>query len=386
MAALTWKHFPTGPNGFFRAPVLLTGSTEALLIDGGFSYADGRALADAIKATGKALTAIYVSQSDPDYYFSLKPVRQAFPDVKVLAASETIAAIRGNVEKKLAAWGPQLKENGPQTIDDIVMPDPFDGAALALEGETIEIIPAAGLSNRRHLWAPSLGAVFGGVQVFAGVHVWTADTAGAQQRAAWLASLDKIADRKPRVVVPGHLDPAAATDVSAIVFTKTISSRLRGRTGQGQRCGFAQGRNGSPLSQAGHGRSPRHRLEGRHRRDEVGLTMTDNIELVRRTYAGDPVEKLRALEAVVAPDIEWTEAAGFPYAGAYRGLDAITKGVFHRLGTEWGGNRATPTPSSAMTTTSPFSVSTPAPSRRPANRCHRHSPTSTNSKTARSSG
>ena len=76
-AKLTWKHFPAGPNGFFRAPVLLEGPTEAVLIDGGFSYPDGRGLADAIKATGKKLTIIYVSQSDPDYYFSLKPVRDA---------------------------------------------------------------------------------------------------------------------------------------------------------------------------------------------------------------------------------------------------------------------------------------------------------------------
>ena len=50
---LTWQHFPAGQNGFFRAPVLLTGPTEALLIDGGFTFPDGRALADAIKATGK---------------------------------------------------------------------------------------------------------------------------------------------------------------------------------------------------------------------------------------------------------------------------------------------------------------------------------------------
>lgn len=221
MTALTWKHFPAGPNGFFRAPVLLTGSTEALLIDGGFTYADGRALVDSINASGKKLTAVYVSQSDPDYYFSLKPLRAAFPDVRVIAASETIAAIKGNIVKKLATWGPQLKENGPQTLDDIVMPVAFDGAALTLEGEAIEIVPSGGLSNRRHIWVPSLGAVFGGVQIFSGVHVWTADTAGAPQRAAWIANLDRIADQHPRVVVPGHLDVAAATDASAIAFTRS---------------------------------------------------------------------------------------------------------------------------------------------------------------------
>lgn len=217
---LTWKHFPAGPNGFFRAPVLLTGPTEALLIDGGFTYPDGRALAGAIKATGKTLTTIYVSQSDPDYYFSLKPVREAFPNAKVIAASDTIAAINGNVEKKLAAWGPQLKENGPQTLADVVLPEAFDGPALTVDGETVEIVAAEGLANRRYLRVPSLNAVFGGVLIFSGVHVWTADTPTREARAAWVANLDRIAALNPSVVVPGHLDPQAATDLTAVAYTK----------------------------------------------------------------------------------------------------------------------------------------------------------------------
>ena len=200
---LSWKHFPAGPNGFFRAPVLLSGLTEALLIDGGFGYPDGRALADAIKATGKKLTAIYVSQSDPDYYFSLKPIREAFPGVKVIAASATVEAIKGSVEKKLAVWGPQLKENGPQALSDVVLPEAFDGPSLTVDGETVDIVAADGLANRRYLWVPSLKAVFGGVMIFSGVHAWTADTPTKQQRAAWIANLDKIAARKPAVVVAG---------------------------------------------------------------------------------------------------------------------------------------------------------------------------------------
>ena len=193
---LTWKHFPAGQNGFFRAPVLLSGSSEALLIDGGFSYPDGRALAEAIKATGKKLTAIYVSQSDPDYYFSLKPVLDAFPGTKVLAASDTIAAIKGNVEQKLAVWGPQLKENGPQTLADIVMPEAFDGPSLTVNGETVEVVAAeAGLVNRRYLFVPSLNAVFGGVLIFSGVHVWTADTQTKEQRAAWRRAHEEVPAR-----------------------------------------------------------------------------------------------------------------------------------------------------------------------------------------------
>ena len=221
MSKLSLTHFPAGPNGFFRAPVLLTGTTEALLVDGGFTYSDGAALADAIRATGKTLTTIYVSQSDPDYYFSLKPVRAAFPQARVIAASDTIAAIKANVEKKLAVWAPQLKENGPQSLADIVFPEAFDGATLTVDGETVDIIAATGLPNRRYLWSPALSAVVGGVLIFCGVHVWTADTQGKEQRQAWIAELDAIAARQPAIVVPGHLDPTAAIDASAIAFTKS---------------------------------------------------------------------------------------------------------------------------------------------------------------------
>jgi len=218
--ALSWKHFPAGEQGFFRAPVLLSGAKEAILIDGGFALPNGKAVAEAIQASGKTLTTIYVSQSDPDYYFSLGPIKAAFPGAKVIAASATIEAIKGNVEKKLAVWGPQLKENGPQKLADIVMPEPFDGAELRLEGQKIEIVNAQGLANRRYLWVPSLGAIFGGVLVFSGLHVWTADTASPQARAAWVKTLEAMAARKPAVVVPGHLGPNAPLDASAIQYTR----------------------------------------------------------------------------------------------------------------------------------------------------------------------
>jgi len=219
-APLQWQALPAGERGFFRAPVLLSGAKEAILIDGGFSLPDGRAVVEAIKASGKTLTAIYVSQSDPDYYFSLGPVKAAFPSAKVIAASATIAAIKGNVEKKLAVWGPQLKENGPQTLADVVMPEAFDGPALQLEGHAIEIVAASELENRRYLWVPSLKAVFGGVLVFSGLHVWTADTPTPQARAAWIRNLEAIAARKPAIVVPGHLAAGAALDVSAVTYTR----------------------------------------------------------------------------------------------------------------------------------------------------------------------
>ncbi len=217
---LSWKHFPAGEHGFYRAPVLITGDKEAVLIDAGFTFSDGKALVEAIKASGKTLTTVYISQSDPDYYFSLSIIKAAFPNAKVIAASATVEAIKGSVDKKLAVWGPQLKDNGPQTMADIVIPEIFDGSALQLEGQAIEIISANGLANRRYLWVPSLNAIFGGVMVFSGVHVWTADTNSAEARAAWVKTLDAMIAHNPATVIPGHLNIGAAIDVSAVVYTK----------------------------------------------------------------------------------------------------------------------------------------------------------------------
>jgi len=217
---LAWQHFSAGQNGFFRAPVLLSGATEAILIDGGFTLSDGKAVAEAIKASGKTLKAIYISQSDPDYYFSLGSIRAELPQVPVIAASATLAAITASVQKKLDVWGPQLKENGPQTLADIVLPAASDVPSLSVDGAAVEIVNADGLSNRRYLWVPSLEAIFGGVSVFSGVHVWTADTATPELRATWVKNLDAMAARKPRIVVPGHATTDAAMDASAIAYTR----------------------------------------------------------------------------------------------------------------------------------------------------------------------
>jgi glyoxylase-like metal-dependent hydrolase (beta-lactamase superfamily II) len=217
---LTWKHFPAGEHGFFRAPVLIAGARDAVLIDAGFTFPDGKALVEAIKSSGKTLKTIYISRGDPDYYFSLAPIAAAFPQASIVAAPATVTAINGNIDKKLAIWGPQLKENGPQTRADIVMPAPFERKSLTLEGHAIEIVDAEEMPDLRYIHVPSLNAIFGGVLVFAGVHVWTADTPGAEARARWVKNLDAMAARKPAVVVPGHMTAGVPLDASAIEYTR----------------------------------------------------------------------------------------------------------------------------------------------------------------------
>ncbi len=59
--------------------------------------------------------------------------------------------------------------------------------------------------------------------------------------------------------------------------------------------------------------------------------------VVRRQYLASAAGDLDALRATLAPDVEWTEMAGFPLAGTYRTPEGVTANVMEKLGTEWEG-------------------------------------------------
>src|SRR3954447_10869183 len=60
-------------------------------------------------------------------------------------------------------------------------------------------------------------------------------------------------------------------------------------------------------------------------------------EVVRRQYLASAAGDLEALRATLAPDVEWTEMAGFPLAGTYRTPEGVTANVMEKLGAEWDG-------------------------------------------------
>ena len=59
--------------------------------------------------------------------------------------------------------------------------------------------------------------------------------------------------------------------------------------------------------------------------------------VVRRQYLASAAGDLAALRETLAPDVEWTEMAGFPLAGTYRTPEGVTTYVMEALGREWEG-------------------------------------------------
>ena len=66
-------------------------------------------------------------------------------------------------------------------------------------------------------------------------------------------------------------------------------------------------------------------------------TSTAPRDVVRRQYLASAAGDLAALRATMAPDVEWTEMAGFPLAGTYRTPEGVTANVMEILGRDWDG-------------------------------------------------
>ena len=65
--------------------------------------------------------------------------------------------------------------------------------------------------------------------------------------------------------------------------------------------------------------------------------MNDSIDLVRGLYAAFAAGDVPKFLASLHPQVRWNEAEGFPLAdrNPYVGIEALTAGVFARLGDFW---------------------------------------------------
>lgn len=225
-APLTLEVFNPGEAAIFPvASVLVAGKHDAVLIDAQFSRAEAQKLVEKIHASGKKLTTVYISHSDPDFYFGLDVIKAAFPQAKIVATLATVAEIRRKMDAKVAYWSPILKDNAPKSI---VIPEALTGKRIVLEGQSLDI--AGPTPARTYVWIPSIKAVVGGVVLFGNLHVWTADTPSLQSRQDWLKTLDGIAALQPVTVVPGHFKVGSPLTPDSIGFTRDYLVKFEAET------------------------------------------------------------------------------------------------------------------------------------------------------------
>ena len=182
--------------------MLVTGETEALVVDAAFTRADGHRIVAEVLDSGKRLTTVVITAGDPDFYFGAEVIADAFPEAVFLAPADVIEHIQHSYQGKLQAWA-HLGPNLPTRLVDLV---PLTEPTLTVDGTTIEVRRGSDQLGDRawYLFEPASRSLVGGVLLFEGLHVWTADSATPELRAEWIRVLDDLEALDPSYVVAGH--------------------------------------------------------------------------------------------------------------------------------------------------------------------------------------
>ncbi|WP_443943929.1 MBL fold metallo-hydrolase [Pedobacter sp. AW1-32] len=205
-------------SGFGVNSILVSGKTDAILVNAQFTKSNALKVVEVLKASGKTLKQIYISYEDPDYYFGLAWIKSAFPDVLVTAKPSIIEHIKATQQNKLDTWGAIFKDQMPTNV---ILPQVQKSDTLWVENTPMLIKnTTADTKKGTYIWIPSSKVLFGGNAIVGHKHVFTADDQTKEKREKRIAILEDMLKLKPQIVIPGHMTANAACDTSAILFTQ----------------------------------------------------------------------------------------------------------------------------------------------------------------------
>jgi glyoxylase-like metal-dependent hydrolase (beta-lactamase superfamily II) len=218
MTELSYTVIDSTAGSLHKTSVLVAGATEALLVDAGFTRADGHRIVAEVLDSGRTLTRVLITAGDPDFYFGAEVIADAFPQATFAAPADVIEHINHSYQGKLAAWA----HLGPNLPTRLVPITELTETVMSLEGTEIEVRRGSRLLGDRawYLFEPAARSLIGGVLLFEGLHVWTADSATPELRTEWVRVLDDLEALAPAYVVAGHRSAGSPTDLTAISHTR----------------------------------------------------------------------------------------------------------------------------------------------------------------------
>lgn len=209
------------PNGGTFSPTtstLITGDTEAVLVDTQYLKSDVEGLIRRIEASGRTLTTIFVTHGHFDHYFGLEMLLERYPNARAVASPRVAAYISKGLdaERKAAA-----SFFGGQALDNTVAPESLEGGFLRLDGTELPVIELdqADIGPTSIVHIPSISTVIAGDAIYNGVNPFLA-ASGPADWPQWVASVDRIAALNPTTVIAGHKAPARGDDAACVGETR----------------------------------------------------------------------------------------------------------------------------------------------------------------------
>lgn len=199
---------------------LISGDSDAVLVDPLMTVEQARRLSDWVAASGKNLTTIYVTHGHGDHWFGLSTLLERFPQARAIATPSVVAHARQQCAPEFVEsfWKSRFPGQIPEKF---VLPEPVGGDTFELEGEEIRIVELGhtDTDDTTALHVPSIGLVVAGDAAYNDVHLYLAESP-AEGRKAWIAALDALAALEPVSVVAGHKNPDRGDGPEIIEQTK----------------------------------------------------------------------------------------------------------------------------------------------------------------------
>ncbi len=217
--SLATKVFFSDESGFEVASVIVTGKTDAVLIDAQFVLSNAHRVIAEIQETGKSLKTIYITHAHPDHYFGVGTIAEAFPEARVIAIPSVARTINSQFFGKIEHWEEMIGAiNVCRKTANI---EPLTENYFELEGHRIEIIPEVmgDMKYNTVVWIPSIKTLYGSDVLFNQAHPFTCEVT-AEERKQWIRDIERLETMGAEVIIPGHQKPGMPFDSSSCSFTK----------------------------------------------------------------------------------------------------------------------------------------------------------------------
>jgi glyoxylase-like metal-dependent hydrolase (beta-lactamase superfamily II) len=210
-AAFKIEVFSSDPASTDVNSVLISGETDAVLVDTQFFLADANKVIELVNASGKTLKTVFLTHAHPDHYLGLDPIHTAFPNAEVVATQDVVDDLNKSGQATFDALKVQL---GALIADKLFVPTVIAADSIELEGQKLTVIQLPEPGESAH--AAALGvvnpnALIAGDVLYNNVHLVLSECASL----GWLNNLATLKALGYGTFYPGHGAEAKAAIFNA---------------------------------------------------------------------------------------------------------------------------------------------------------------------------